>query len=755
MTVTPNSRAESTLLHNQNSRALAQFYGGGGWGNGRVLLFLDPRRLLRKWPFLLLFVMLGLAAAAYFIHSSERIYEASGIIELSVRRPRIMAQQAAIIEDSASALQVQEIFNTRLESFRGRSMMARGLNRLDEARPGEFSFTENGGANDLSPERREELRLRRFEKAVELSQIRRSRLIRVRFEHSDPDFAAEACNVFMAAIQSKTVEENRTVSDAAVEWLEAQATLQREELLKVENALLQFRREYHIDVLESQRRMVEEGLQTINRTLVDLESRESALRVLNTQIASLKLDQAEEEIPLPSEMPLADEIRGALERWRSAVLERNRLLVVYTPNHPEIQNRDNAIALYRQQAQEAIDRGFATSKANHRLLEEQVERLRATKEAQTRQAANLEIQIVELRTRLGALEREREAADQTFRSILARIQDARMAADETTAMVTILEPAVASLRPVRPRVLRTAAVGAFLGGLTGILFLLVRESLDDRVIGPEDFVDSGLPVLAVVPHVKAESRNELATASIRQLHSEIGEAYAGLGTLMESPRHKERSKVILIASSIPEEGKTTTSSNLASTLAQKGRKVLLVDFDLRRPRLGGIFPLPEGQVDLFSALNEGRSDFDSFPYPVADCPGLEVIASRPNLKARPAAAVGQSLVPDLIAWARDRYDHVVLDAPPLGLVSDILALAPLADLTLMMARPAVSRKLLVRHSLERLLNAGIEPAGIILNDYDLSKSSANYYSPYAHYRHYYSAYSTSEDGGASKRASKG
>jgi receptor protein-tyrosine kinase len=270
--------------------------------------------------------------------------------------------------------------------------------------------------------------------------------------------------------------------------------------------------------------------------------------------------------------------------------------------------------------------------------------------------------------------------------------------------------------------------------------------MEDQVVGPEDFENSGLPILAVVPHVKTSERSAVATATIQQRFSLITEAFAGLRAMLDSPQHKDRSRVVLVVSSVPGEGKTVTSCNLAASWAKKGRRVLLVDFDLRRPRLADIFPMPPGQRGLLETLDQEPdvSTIANLAYPVADCPGLQVIASRPFSGASPAEVVGTSAVAALIAWARTNFDHVVIDAPPLGLVSDVLALAPLADCMLVMVRPEVSRRRLTWHTIRRFRESGHHSLALVINDVDFSKTAYGGYSPYYHYQKHYQMYNAGD-----------
>ncbi|MCU0856922.1 MAG: AAA family ATPase [Pontiellaceae bacterium] len=637
-------------------------YGGSLYGDTPISGFalLNPRRLLRKWPILVLSLIFALVAAFGYLRNAEKQYVATSLIEVSVRRPRIMAQQAAIIDDQISVQQSSEIFNTRIEKLKGRTQLIAALNRLDKALPG--AFDPPSPVSTDSPEVRKEKRLDRFGKSMTISLVRRSRLILVEFKHSDPEIAAAACNSFADAAEVSAYEENRTSSDAAVIWLESQAALQRTELLKAEDALLAYRQEHRIDALESQRKTVEDALRETNLALVEAE------------------------------------------------LERTRLLNTLTPKHPEVLAKT-----------------------------EQIQTLQRVKNEKIQLTSEMEMQIVERRTRQSALERSRDAADQAYRGVLSRIQEARIAADENTVTAKIIERATVPRKPVHPDPLRILALALLLGFAGGLGLLVATDFLEDCVSGPEDLENRGVPILAVVPHVRKADRASIATAAIRHHFSEVVEAFVGLGTILDLPNYKERSQVILVASSIPGEGKTVTSCNLAVILAKKNRRVLLVDFDMRRPQLAAIFPVPPGHPDLLHLQSGGEEQLAGLPCPVADCPNLDVIVSRPMTEHNPGMQLG-ALVKNLTVWARTKYDYIVLDAPPLGVVSDALAIAPLADMTLVMTRSEVSRKRLVWHTLNRFRESGIHNIGLVVNDFDASKNRCGIYSPYGSYSQYYQAY---------------
>ena len=712
------------------------YYGGGPltpyYGDAPAdagpLNSLDPLRLLqiarKKWLTILLALLFCVGAAIFFLAKATRIYQSWATIELSVRRPRILNKQEALIEDPSSVVQFEDTLNTQIEKFRSKTMLPhvvacyRELFPQDKIPEAELAGMLEGRANFML--------------------VRRTRLVRVTCRSRSPEFAIKACNAYAAGAEASARAENRATSDAAVAWLEAQAKAQKHELEAADKDLLDARQKYQMDVLEGQRRTVQGSLLSFNDALTQIESKVELEQKLLDVLTAVKLDP-EKAGELPADIPRSTDVGVALERWRSAVTERDALLSRYTPKHPAMEAQDKAVDLYRSQALAALKRARSTAAANLDLYKEQAESLRQKKEDQLKLASDLERDILDAGMKIAALERARSAADSSYMGVLFRIQEARLSADENTATVKLVEPASRAIQ-IQPRPLRILFIAIVLGLGLGLGLAFLSDLLEDHVAGAGDIeTGTGIKILAIIPHVKAAGRREIATATLTHRFAEMAESFSGLRSVLDSAVHRSHSQVILVASSLPEEGKTTTCSNLATAFALNGQKTLLIDFDLRRPRIGGIFPMPPGHRGLLEYLASGQTRPEEIVY-AAECKNLSIIASRVAGPARPAELVGGTPVGELLAWARAHYERVLIDAPPLGIVSDALALAGLVDCVLVMARPAASRKRAVRHTLRRFRDVGVNFLAVILNDVDHSKFAYHGYGPYYHYRKHYGSY---------------
>ena len=693
---------------------------------------LDPMRLLRiaykKWLTIVLTVAFVLGAAIFYLSRASKIYQAQAMIELSVRRPRILNKQDAMIEDPTTAMQVEETLNTQIEKFKSEFMQSHVRACYRTLYPDD-------------PIGEEEL-TRRLTGRANFSLMRNTRLVRVSYMSRDPEFAIRACNAYAAGAEASTRAENRAVSDSAVAWLGAQAEVQKHELDMADQALLASRQQYQVDVLEGQRKTVQGALLSFNEALTQIENKATLERKLLEALSAVAL-VPEKAGDLPVDIPRAADVANALERWRVAVSERDRLMSRYTERHPAVQAQNQAMDLYREQAMAALLRAKSTAAANLALYEDQVTSLRQKKEEQLKLASDLDRDILDATMKIAALERARSAADASFLGVLYRIQEARLSADENTATVKLVDSARRAIQ-VHPRPLRVLFMALLLGGGLGFGLAFLTDLLEDHVVDASDIESGmGVKILATIPHMRTNDRKEIALATLTHSHGEIVEAFAGLRSVLDSVAYREQARAILVASSLPEEGKTTACCNLATACARTGQRTLLIDFDLRRPRIGGIFPIPPGHQGLLEYLGSENTQPQDLTY-ASGSPNLDIIASRVSREARPAELVGGGKVADLVKWARANYDRVIIDVPPLGIVSDALSLAGQVDCVLVMARPGISRKRAVRHTIRRFRDVGISALAVVMNDVDHSKFANHGYGPYYHYQKHYQSYGVSE-----------
>ena len=696
---------------------------------------IDMARLLRllreKWITIVVVLIFSMVAAELYLLVAKKIYRAVSLVELSVRRPRIAGQQGAVIDDAYNNSQSEEIFNTWLERFKSRTMLESAMKQ----------FKASGEVSKWSDEE-----LRNLLNNPSIVLIRRSRLVRISFDNSDPLFAAAAVNAFATAAVELAYEENKTASENAVKWLQTQAQSQRKELEKADKELSEFRAQNRIDALESKKKSVEESLLAFNKALVDIESQEVLARDLATALSQLQL-KPENAGQLPASIPRTLEIQATLEKWFAATSDRDALLAKYTVKHPAVVAQDKVVEVLRGQAMDAIRRARETSESNLKLLEQQAASLTRKMSDQRNLATQLELAIVDLKSKAGTLERAREASDISYKGILNRIEEARLSADENTTTVKIVERAVVPERPIRPRKFAVFFVWLLLGLAGGVGLALLTDILEDYIAGPADIeIGMGLGVLSLVPHVKGATPKVLAMACMTNKFGQFTEAFSGIRAALDSSKYKGISQTVLISSAAPDDGKTVTASNLAIMCAKSGAHTLLVDFDMRRPSMYKFFDMPKETPSLIHVLGaQDNSEFTQLPFK-STCDGLDIIGGVLSKDLSPAEILGSRIVRDFIRWAAKNYERVIIDAPPFSVVSDPMVLADLVDCVILVCRVNRSRKRAVRHVVNRLRETGATVIGAIINDVDFKKGLyGGYYEYYHGYHGYYNYHKYTKD----------
>jgi non-specific protein-tyrosine kinase len=366
---------------------------------------------------------------------------------------------------------------------------------------------------------------------------------------------------------------------------------------------------------------------------------------------------------------------------------------------------------------------YASSKAN----------LAAKIEQMTEQVAILSAELDALedtpenqneRTRIDeALGQYREI----YASFLTSFEKVRVAESSTVSTVTQVEVATPPLRPIRPRVLFNTFVAGILGLFiaAGVAFAL--EALDDT-LSPDDVVtELGLPVLGVVAHHPKEG-GQLIVAF--QPRSPVSEAFRSLRTNLQfaSVNHPLRS--LMVTSPSPQDGKSTVAANLGVVMAQGGRKVVLVEADLRRPQVHKKLGIPN-RLGISSIIVQPKVVLDG-TIQETSIQNLSALTSG-DLPPNPAELIGSEKMNDILHLVGGLYDMVIIDTPPVMAVTDASALATKVDGVLVVIKPGATKLAACKQTIEQLKHVGANILGVVLNDVEVNRSRYKY----GHYKGYY------------------
>ena len=332
---------------------------------------------------------------------------------------------------------------------------------------------------------------------------------------------------------------------------------------------------------------------------------------------------------------------------------------------------------------------------------------------------------------LARLVRERESAERLALGLDQRLQEARVAESAELGYAEIIDSASVPRRPVAPNRRRMVGLGLLLGLGVGLVLAVGRTRLDQAVRRPGQLRDAGYPVLGVIPDVtrlieddfggaeRVEVRGREFDARLVTLISPMAsaaEAFRGLRTSVQFARPDAVVQTLVVTSASPGEGKSTVASNLAVVMAQAGRRTLLVDADLRRPRVHALFG---------TARTPGLTDAIATPAQVAplqvDEEGLLHVLPAGTLVPNPSEHLGSKAFRDLLDRFRGAFDVVVLDAPPVMAATDAVLVSTQTDATLLVAAAGKTKDFELEYAVEQVQAVGAHATGVVLNRFDVAR----------------------------------
>jgi capsular exopolysaccharide synthesis family protein len=705
------------------------YYGGVGGGGGdesdSLVGSVTIGRMLRvctqRWVTITVFVIIGFIVAFAVFKISPTVYEAESLFEMSMRRSSYSNLRPAVLDADIGST-MDEVFNTRLARLRSRAVIDQIVSRYRSDYPSSTVTDEEL----ISTLVRSKMTLQR-----------RSRLIRITVRSTDPQLATDLANAYAKASEMFTSDQNRAESEVAVSWLSSTTEQQKRNLERADKEMLDFRTANQLDIMAGESGTAQRALAKVNDDILGLEDEITRASELRKTLEAIQSDP-EKFGSLPDSVPRSLEIGSSFQLLQKTLAEKNSLLARYTANHPEVKIKEKEVEVYTQQFADVVFRSLETCKANLDFLQRRLAPLIPKRDELTKKLSDLELKMVSTKLKLEQLEREREVADSSYKALLQRTREAQLASDENTAIIKQVEPAFKPQKPVLPNPLIIFPAGPAIGLILGILFVLILDHLEDKIVGISDIEHRlRLKTLAVLPHVRRKKREQLARLVSDDKFSQFAEAIAGLRNLLDSPRYQEMSKVLLCMSTQPGEGKTITSCSLAESCAQSGQRTLLVDFDMRRPRLARIFEKKPGDFHSLphTLVQADTSLFDTLAVP-SGIENLDVVLSKASSEISPANLMGSGSIVEFFSWARQHYDRVVVDSPPFGIVGDVMTLASLVDAVMIMCCPDRTRFQPIKHAARHLTESGARVIGVIVNDVDFGRR--NQFNQYDyHYRYAY------------------
>lgn len=464
---------------------------------------------------------------------------------------------------------------------------------------------------------------------------------------------------------------------------------------------------------------------------------------------------------------LQDRVRDYEKQINDAETAKAELLVRYTPEHPKVKAVQAQIDKLKETKQKTEKEIAETVEKNEKKIEQEAisgalvglkSQLEAAikREAQTRDTYMNEVSFANVQgqaqTKLTTLKREIETQRELLDTYIQRQKEQELVISSSTPdNIKIAAEAQTPTEPIGPQRTRNILIAFLISFAAGIGLAFLMDYLDDSIRTSDDIGRHlGLPTLALIPHQNLTSKSKLglipakngngaatstALVALEDKRSAMAEAYRHLRTSLLFSSAGKPPQTMLVTSSQPSEGKTTTAINTAITLAQSGADVVLIDCDLRRPRLHNHFGLTNS-TGLTNYLS-GERNTENLLKPFPNLPKLKIITSGP-IPPNPAELLSSNEMKNLLQFLKGNYKHVIIDSPPAISFTDAAILSTLVDGVVLVAMAGKSSIHLMRRFKQRLANIGARVYGVVLNGIKADSVEYGYYG-YGYTYNYYEA----------------
>ncbi len=679
----------------------------------------------RRWIVFLVFLLASVSGlvGAYL---ATPIYRATLMLQID-REPVKVLEFQGVVEGEAGD---KDFYETQYELLRSRALARRVIDQLgldergvlEPERDGVralLGLTEGQAAPD--PRRRQRVLVDRFLEALTVEPVRRSRLVRIHFDHPDPKVALEVVNTVAEVFMDMNIERRFEASAYAKDFIREQLAQVQARLEDSERRLVAFAREHEIMTLDGGKSVDDQRLREISLALNAAEQERIEAESRYQQMVGQGVVIGAPEV---LDSPVIQELKRAKARLEA---EYNEKLLFYKPAYPamvelrgRIEELEAQIAEESAQILAAVRNEYLAAKAKEEKLRARLEEVKA--------------EVLALRDRsiqYNILKREVQTNRELYNGLLQRLKEVGVAGGVDSNNISVVDPAELPLAPYKPRVSLIVALAAALGLMGGVLLAFVVDFLDDTIQRPEDLEQRlGLPLFGIVPALPAhEDGVDPALQSVAEPTGAIAEAYRSVRTALMFATPEGAPKTLQLTSAAAGEGKSSSALNIAVSFTQMGERVLLVDADLRNPSLHQLAGLPN-VAGLSNVIVGEVAAKDAVQ--ATSVEGLFVLTSGP-IPPNPAELLGSRGMDELLQLLQARFDRVIIDGPPVLGLADALVLANKVQATLVIASAGETRFGHLEAALKRLQHAHAHLLGGILCKVQEDHGAHAYYHSYYYY----------------------
>ena len=569
---------------------------------------------------------------------------------------------------------------------------------------------------------------------LKIGPIRNSRLVNISFETHDPELAAQMANTHAKLYIQYTWERKLNASQDAAQWLDQQIKEVKKKLEVSEEALQKYQREHNIVSIDFGERK-NEGIG--NQKIIDLSGALTQAKTIRMEKENIHKEIERisgnpgmiESMPAVVNNPLIQQLKADYIKLKA---EYSELSKKFGPKHPQMVRLESQRGEIRgriaQEAREiarSIETEYRIALAKEQSLIEELKR----QKGETLEPNEKEIQY-------NVLKRDVEATRSLFDSLLQRIRETSLTEELNLTNISVANPARAPKSPIKPKKSQNLILALIVGLTGGVGIAFFFEYLDPSIKSSVEIKGQlGLTFLGHVEKMESVDSHsgDKGLVALHHPQSPVTEEFRYIATNILFSIPDKPQKVILITSAIAEEGKSTVAANIAVVMAYAGKKVLLIDADMRKPTIHSLFDVLQ-EPGLSNHLAQG-ADFSSF-IRQSSTKGLHLVAagtSPPN----PSELLFSQRMADFIEAMRDKFDIIILDSPPVMMLSDAPAVAQGTDGVIMVVKSGATARPIIKKAVQQLLQVGARLTGAVLNCHDITSESYHYHSYYRDYYHRY------------------
>ena len=683
--------------------------------------------LRERWAYIVITAFIILAGVILYTLRVTPIY-------MSMARVQILRDADVAIDGPGSTeksrnftILSMEDFNTQVKILESNEIIRAVKSRMKEDEIVRFMAPYNDMFT-LGPRKTEEELL--AENRI-IAPERMSLIIRIVFEHPDPDMAATIANLFAQEYLNYTHHTRVQKILDSIDELRIKVAQQEAKVKELDKRLVEYREQYKAISLENLDDVDRNELRDLNTILTsDKRAFDSASTQWNLVQEFKREGKPLTDLPFIAELPQISKLLTDRSTQQVFVASSEKR---YKEKHPRMIEARKALDQLNKEIDVAV--GSAEQK-----VQAAYEAARQNYEQSQKRLLEKKEEILDLGRKAivyKSIEREKQVAESMHAGLNASMNVRLAQVNLINEGANIIDKASPAIRPVSPNIPLNIILGIFGSLAGGVLVAFIVAFMDDRAKSAYDIESVvGLPLLGVIPRIRKLNSSEKAQVAVSNADRATTEAFRSLHSILKVNTIAKDSKVLLFTSTTPSEGKSFVVTNLALMCAMHGEKTIIIDADLRLPAMAKILGI-ESQNGVVSHIEDGK--------PIEECvikdyyPNLDVLPCEKRSQ-NPTQALGSEEFISMLAKFREQYDRVFIDSPPVGAVSDAIALLPYVDGVVYIVKfNSVSRKA-IQKNIRRLMVSNVPIVGAIMNMVPQGAASGynlNYYDK--SYQNYYTS----------------